>query len=110
MTKMLENLEARTLLASVAINANTQYQTMLGMGAGLSTHNTRSEYTDPAFYDKLVNDLGATATRWAILPTFEGGNDNGDANVADLAKFDANSLAVMMGPLQAMRDRGVTMN
>src|SRR5205823_3754255 len=63
---------------TVAINAATTYQTMVGMGAAMINNYTPKEYTDPAFFDRLVNDLGATAARVAIPPTFEKSNDNSD--------------------------------
>src|SRR5690349_4168741 len=105
---IVENLEPRKLLSSaaVSINANTVYQTMTGFGAGMTNDFTRKEYLDPAFFDTIVNDLGATVTRTSINPAFESSNDNNDPNTFNFAGYNTAALAQPMGFLQQMKARG----
>ena len=67
----------------------------------------RPEYTDPNFYNLIVDDLGATAVRAAVLPNAEKVNDNADPNNLDLSKFDPNALAETFDFFQQMQQRGV---
>jgi len=69
----IENLERRLFFAAVTVNINTAQtlQTMEGMGAAMMPWTLRPEYTDPKFFDAIVNDLGASMARAAILPMAE---------------------------------------
>ncbi len=107
MAMLIEPLEERRLLSTVAINTNTQYQTITALGAALSPDGMMNDYTTANFYNEVVNDLGASGVRFAIIPSFEKANDNSDPNTFDWSRFDPNSLAPMMTVLQAMKARGV---
>ena len=67
---LVEQLESRTLMyaATVGVNTGTTFQIMDGFGAAMMTWTTRSEYSNASFYDRIVNDLGATIARTAIWP------------------------------------------
>lgn len=105
----LEELENRTLLASIAVNvdANDTRQTIEGLGAAMQAWSKRKEYQTSAFFDLIANDLGASMVRGGIWPTFEKTNDNADPNTFDWTKFDYNSLAHVMDFFQRMQERGV---
>src|SRR6185437_13560723 len=106
----IEQLEQRQMLNSainVTINTTQTLQTMEGFGAGMIPWQIRPEYTDPNFYNMIVDDLGATAVRAAVLPNAEKVNDNADPNNLDLSKFDPNALAEPFDFFQQMQQRGV---
>src|SRR3954451_8513772 len=105
----VETLEPRHFLsaASVAVNANTVYQTMVGFGAGMTTDFNRKEYFDPKFFDTIVNDLGTTIARAGINPAFENSHDNNDPNTFDFSRFNSAALAQPMSFFQKLQERGV---
>jgi glucuronoarabinoxylan endo-1,4-beta-xylanase len=105
----LEELEPRMMLysASVGVNTGTTFQTMDGFGAAMMTWSSPSEYSSAAFYDRIVNDLGATIARTAIWPTFENGNDNADPNTFNWAEFDESAIAQAMTFMKRLQDRGM---
>src|SRR5256885_12357142 len=92
----VEALEQRTLLTAVTVNINTaqKFQTIEGFGAAMTPWELKAEYTTPAFFDAIVNDLGASMARAAILPTAERVNDDADPNHINLAGFDHKALAM----------------
>jgi O-glycosyl hydrolase/ankyrin repeat protein len=106
----VEQLEERKLFygATVGVNSNTTFQTMDGFGAAMVTWKNMPEYSDASFYDKIVNDLGATIGRTAIWPTFEEGNDNADPNAFDWAGYDSGAIANAMTFMKRLQDRGMT--
>jgi glucuronoarabinoxylan endo-1,4-beta-xylanase len=106
---LVEQLESRTLMygATVGVNANTTFQTMDGFGAAMKNWTTPSEYASAAFYDRIVNDLGATIARAAIWPTFEKSNDNSDPNTFNWAAYDKYALGQAMTVLKRLQDRGM---
>ena len=61
----VEQLEERKLFygATVGVSSNVTHQTMDGFGAAMVTWKNMPEYADATFYDKIVNDLGATIGR-----------------------------------------------
>src|SRR3954453_17587209 len=85
----IEGLEPRRLFdaVTVAINPNQAFQTMEGMGAAMIPWEKRPEYQDPAFFDKIANDLGATMARASLLPLAETSNDDNDPNHFNWAGF-----------------------
>ncbi len=107
----MEPLEQRQMLnaaVSVTVNTTQTLQTIEGLGAGIIPWEIRPEYTDPNFYNMIVDDLGATAVRAAVLPNAEKVNDNSDPNNLDLSKFDVNALAEPFDIFQQFQDRGVS--
>jgi hypothetical protein len=110
---VIDPLEVRTHLAaaSASVDFSATHQTMEGNGAAVISwagHDQVPEYADAAFYDKLVNDLGATAVRVPVWPNFESVNDNNDPNVFNWAAFDSQQLAYTMSFFQRMKERGVS--
>jgi O-glycosyl hydrolase/ankyrin repeat protein len=106
----VEQLEERKLFygATVGVNSNTTFQTMDGFGAAMVTWKNMPEYSDASFYDKIVNDLGATIGRTAIWPTFEDGNDNADPNSFNWAGYDSSAIANAMTFMKRLQDRGMS--
>src|SRR5688500_17236213 len=103
----LEPLEPRQMLpfaVDVAINTSQTFQTVRGMGAAMMSWDWRPEYSDPAFFDRLVNDLGATAVRAPILPTAEIVNDDNDPNHFNWAGFDHKALEHPFTFFQKMKE------
>ncbi len=105
----IESLEPRTLLSDttplpppaarlvqVTVDPLLTHQTIEGFGGAMADWR-RAEYTDPAFFDRIVYDLGATIARVALPPTFS----------PALGVYDDSALAYPMDFLQQMRDRGV---
>src|SRR5688572_10734749 len=105
----VEQLEGRIFFygATVGVDANETHQTMDGFGAAMATWKNVTGYSDAAFYDRIVNDLGATIARTAIWPTFEEGNDNEDANEFDWSGYDKSALAFAMTFMKRLQDRGM---
>jgi O-glycosyl hydrolase/ankyrin repeat protein len=108
----IEPLERRTMLAvgvpvTVEVNGAQTFQTMQGMGASMAAWTRIPEYNDPAFFDRIVNDLGATTVRAGIYPWAETKNDDNDPNHFNWAGFDANSLAGPFEFFKQMKLRGV---
>src|SRR5882757_7768267 len=76
-----ESLESRTLMSvNLTIDANQQYQTMVGFGSSVYSAATTAPYDAPAnsapyqnFLNDYVNDLGLTMVRFNfnadVLPT-----------------------------------------
>src|SRR5690349_1933245 len=86
----IEPLEQRRMLnvaANVSINTNQTFQTIEGMGAAIQAGKLLPEYTDPNFYNMLVDDLGLTAVRASLTSTFEKTNDDNDPNHFNWAGF-----------------------
>ena len=106
---LVEQLESRTLMygATVGVNTGTTFQTMDGFGAAMKNWTTPTEYTQAAFYDRIVGDLGATIARTAVWPTFEKANDNSDPNSFNWAGYDKNALGQGMTFLKRLQDRGM---
>ena len=69
----LDALERRTFFAAVTVDVNPQqqFQTIEGLGASMIGWANRTEYQNPAFYNMLVGDLGASMVRANIQPTAE---------------------------------------
>lgn len=105
----IEPLEARRFFdaVSVGVDPAQTFQTIDGMGAAMIPWETRPEYNDPAFFDKIVNDLGATMARASLLPMAEVKNDNNDPNSFNWAGFDASAVGRPFAFFKAMQDRGV---
>lgn len=106
---MIDALEQRQLMAAAAgmIDAGKTYQTIEALGAASIAWTHQKEQEQGSFYDGLVNDLGATGVRGAIMPNFEIANDNNDPNVFDWSKFDSKQLAHVLQFDQRMTERGV---
>ncbi len=109
----MELLDSRKLLAAVSatIDFNETHQTMEGFGASLVNWlgpQQLPELQSPAFYDMLVNDLGASAMRGSIAQNFEAVNDNDDPNVFNWSAFDTTALANVFTSFQRMKERGAT--
>src|SRR4051812_18266970 len=95
----IEPLEVRRLLshaASVTVDNNATFQTIDGLGASIKTNGQPAEYLTSGFYDKVVNDLGATMARGVIWPTFEKVNDDNDPNHFNWSAFDDAAIAPQM--------------
>ncbi len=105
----VEQLEGRIFLygATVGVDVSGTHQTMDGFGAAMATWKDVTGYSDAAFYDRIVNDLGATIARTAVWPTFEEGNDNGDSNVFNWNGYDPDALAQAMTFMKRLQDRGM---
>ncbi len=80
-----------------------KYQTMDGFGTFSSMNDNWSTKFDAGFVDKLVNDLGANISRLALTHNFENTNDNNDANVSDLTKFNINSMKAELDYWKALK-------
>src|SRR6476659_4154060 len=106
----VEQLEARTLFSAVTVDINTAqtFQTMQGFGGAMTPWTLQPAYEDPKFFDTIVNDLGATMARAAILPTAETTNDDADPNHINFAGFDSKSLSMPFEFFKALQDRGVS--
>ena len=106
----LDSLEQRTFFAAVTVDVNPaqQFQTIEGLGAAMIPWQNKAEYRNPAFFDMIVNDLGASFARASILPMAERTNDNDDPTTFNWAAFDHNALAPAFSFFQQMQDRGVT--
>jgi len=105
-----EPLEQRRMLnvaANVTINTSQTFQTIEGLGAGMLQSKLPAEYTDPNFYNLIVDDLGASAARAPLLPLAEKTNDDNDPNHFNWAGFDASTLAEPFGFFQQLKARGV---
>jgi O-glycosyl hydrolase len=104
-----EALEPRLFLstATVSVNPDSTFQTIDGFGAAMITWRRPNEYRQAAFYDMLVNDLGATMARTAIWPMFEAENDDADPNHVNWDGFDFDSLNYAMDFFQRLKERGV---
>src|SRR5438046_1879364 len=91
-----EPLDHPPFLTAAPVNINTaqKFQTIEGFGAAMTPWELKGEYTTPAFFDTIVNDLGASMARAAILPTAERVNDDADPNHINLAGFDHKALAM----------------
>ncbi len=105
----IEQLEARVFFSAVNVGINTgqTFQTIEGFGAAMTPWDLKPEYQDPKFFDTIVNDLGTTMARAAILPTAETKNDDADPNHINFAAFDSNSLSMPFEFFKALQDRGV---
>src|SRR5438552_1665841 len=92
----IEPLEQRTFFTAVSVNINQTktFQTIQGFGAAMTPWDLKPEYTQPGFFDTIVNDLGASMARAAILPTAETVNDDNDPNHFNWAGFDHTALAM----------------
>src|SRR5688572_28639019 len=86
----LDPLERRTFFAAVTVDVNPAqtFQTIEGLGAAMIPWTNKAEYRNPAFFDLIVNDLGATMARANILPMAEAANDNNDPNTFNWAGFN----------------------
>ena len=93
--------------ATVGINGADLRQAIDGFGAANASWKSVTGYTNAAFYDLIVNDLGASAARTAIWPTFEEGNDNADPNTFDWADYDPAALGYSMTFMKRLQDRGM---
>lgn len=89
------------------LDAGKTFQTVEAFGAASIAWTHQKEQEQASFYDKLVNDLGASGVRGAIMPNFEVTNDNSDPNVFDWSKFDSKQLAHVLQFDQRMNERGV---
>jgi O-glycosyl hydrolase/protocatechuate 3,4-dioxygenase beta subunit len=107
----IESLEKRQLLshsASVTVDNGVVYQTIDGLGASIKGNAQPNEYLQSGFYDKIVNDLGATMARGVIWPTFEKANDDNDPNHFNWAAFDDAAIAPQMEFFKHMKERGAS--
>jgi O-glycosyl hydrolase len=105
----LDALERRTFFAAVTVDVNPaqQFQTIEGLGAAMIGWANRLEYQDPAYYNMIVGDLGASMVRANIEPTTETINDNDDPNTFNWAGFNAAALEPQFRFFQQMQARGV---
>jgi O-glycosyl hydrolase len=108
----VQALECRRLMAdaTATINFGETHQTMEGMGASLINWvgpERMPQLQQASFYDKLVNDLGASAIRGAIHPNFELTNDNNDPNTFNWAGFNNQPMANVFTYFKRMHERGV---
>src|SRR5688572_17705552 len=109
MNSLYEALERRQFFAAVTVNINNAqtFQKIEGLGAAMVAWTIRPEYTDPKFFDLIVNDLGASMARAAIQPMAEPVNDNADPNTFNWAAFDHKALAAPFTFFQQLKQRGV---
>jgi O-glycosyl hydrolase/ankyrin repeat protein len=105
---MIDGLEPRRHFYAVAgsIDATKVHQTIDSLGAASISWLHQPEQEAASFYDGLVNDLGASGVRGALMPNFELANDNADPNVFDWSKFDSAQLAHVLQFDQRMKERG----
>ncbi|MGB7157954.1 MAG: ankyrin repeat domain-containing protein, partial [Tepidisphaeraceae bacterium] len=105
----VEPLEQRVMFygATVGVNTADTHQTMDGFGAAMATWKSVTGYSDAAFYDRVVNDLGATIARTSIWPTFEEGNDNADPNTFNWDGYDEGAIGYAMTFMKRLQDRGM---
>jgi O-glycosyl hydrolase/ankyrin repeat protein/protocatechuate 3,4-dioxygenase beta subunit len=107
----IESLETRRLLshsANVTVDSGVTFQTIDGLGASIKGNGQPAEYLSSGFYDKIVNDLGATMVRGVIWPTFEKVNDDSDPNHFNWSAFDDAAIAPQMEFFKHMKERGAT--
>lgn len=104
----IETLESRRYFATVHLtaDASAKRQEIEGFGAAILSWTQHSSYQSPTFYDNLAGDLGATAVRAELWPTFEKNNDDTDPNHFNWAGFDNESLRHVFQFYQRMKERG----
>src|SRR3954470_24247707 len=108
---LAEALETRRLLshsANVTVDSGVTFQTIDGLGASIKTNSQPAEYLTSGFYDKVVNDLGASMARGVIWPTFEKVNDDSYPNHFNWSAFDSAAIAPQMEFFKHMKERGAT--
>ena len=107
--RWVDQLEPRRLNAAVTgnLDATRTHQTIDALGGATIAWTQQPEQMQASFYDKLVNDLGVSGVRGAIMPNFEVANDNNNPNVFDWTKFDSKQLAHVLQFDQRMNERGV---
>lgn len=79
-----------TQTVAVSIDANKKFQTMEGFGGfgAMKEYWSGGPFTSDDFVNTLINDMGLTILRDNIPSAFESTNDNNDAFVTDLSKFN----------------------
>jgi O-glycosyl hydrolase len=102
--------DARTL----SIDYSKQFQTIDGFGACFVNYKEfPNEYSDPEFFDLVVNDLGLSLLRIPITEHTEFKNDNDDPNVFNWDGFYLKNnsrrkgLEETMKIVQEFKKRGV---
>jgi glucuronoarabinoxylan endo-1,4-beta-xylanase len=100
-----ESLEQRRLLANAVADFGQTHQTIDGFGAAMISWAWRPEYGNPAFYNQLVGDLGATLTRAAVWPSFEIENDDNDPNHFNWSAYSSANIAYNMKFYQELKKR-----
>ncbi len=97
---------ARARDVQVNVDTSKTHQTIVGFGA--CVHPGGKAYSDPAFYDKLVFDLGVSILRCAEPENMEAVNDDNDPNHINWAGFDLDQMRPIMGVMQEFKKRGIT--
>ncbi|HQY88455.1 MAG TPA: glycoside hydrolase, partial [Tepidisphaeraceae bacterium] len=93
---------------NLTADASVKKQEIEGFGAAILSWTQHSSYQSPTFYDNLAGDLGATAVRGELWPTFEKNNDDNDPNHFNWAGFDNESLRHVFQFFQRMEERGAS--
>ena len=108
----VETLEPRRLLAagplpqvSVEVDLDAPRQTMEGFGAAMISWDHVDLYEDPQFYNDVANDLGASAVRIPVPPSFEEFNDDGDPDHIDWSGFSSRNVAPVLDYVAELEKR-----
>jgi len=91
----------------VTVDTAETYQTMEGFGTCFITWMTPPEYLSPAFYDRMVYDLGLSIVRCPIPPEFESENDDPDPDNFNWDAFDTGSMETRVAFMKEFQRRGV---
>ena len=109
-------LAGTTLVSAVEvqIDAAHRYQTIEGFGACVVTYKDfPPEYSDPAFFDRVVYDLGVSMVRVPMMEHSEWINDDEDPNHFEWSRFylgdncKRKGLESSMQLMQEFKKRGV---
>jgi len=92
---------------TVHIDTTRTHQTMDGFGTCFVTWEMLPQYYDPAFYDRLVFDLGLSIVRCPIPPSLELTNDDDDPDHFNWDGFGQADMERRMAFLQEFRRRGI---
>ena len=101
--------------SSISFDLNKEYQTIEGFGSCITNYKEfPPEYSDPAFFDMVVNDLGLSIVRVPLMEHTEWRNDDDNPDHFNWDGFwlgdniDRKGLASSMKLMQEFKKRGVS--
>ena len=94
---------------TVQVDATKAHQTVEGFGTMWTYWDWPAQYDDPAFFDRLVGDLGVGIVRVEIPASLEPANDDDDPNHYNWSAFNLGpDMDRLMRFCQECKKRGVT--
>ncbi len=94
---------------TVQVDATKTHQTIEGFGTMWTFWAWLPQYNDPAFFDRVVNDLGVSLVRVEIPASLEGVNDDADPHHYNWPGFNLGpDMDRLMRFCQEFKKRGVT--